>query len=60
MKFIFWHADKHGSFLQADIIILDVCSQVCPNYSNKEVSVSLQYSQKNVDFVPADKHESFL
>ena len=24
--------DKHGSFLQVDIIILSVCSQVFPNY----------------------------
>ena len=25
--------DKHGSFLQVDIIILGVRSQVCPKYS---------------------------
>ena len=28
----FWHADKHGSFLQGETIILSVCSQACPKY----------------------------
>ena len=28
----FWHADKHQRFLQVDSIILDLCSQACPNY----------------------------
>ena len=27
-----WHADKHGSFLQVDTIILSLGSQACPKY----------------------------
>ena len=59
----FWHADKHRSFLQGDIIILGVCSQACLKYPKREVCISLYVSKENVgdenDFLPADKHESF-
>ena len=49
----FWHADKHGSFLQVNTIVLGVCSQACPKYpppqkKKEEVRISLQYLEKNV------------
>ena len=44
----FWPADKHGSLLQADTIILGVCNQACPKYPKNEVCISLQYLQKSM------------
>ena len=46
MKFIFWHTNKHGSILQFDTIILDVCNQACPKYQNKKFTYLCIISQK--------------
>ena len=63
----FWHADKHRSLLRVDTITLGVCNQACPKYPKYEVCIFLRYFQKwmgkagsEVDFLPANKHESFL
>ena len=57
-------ADKRGSFLQVDIIILSVRSQVCPKCLNNNFAMSFQYLKKNVkdevDFLPAVKHQRLL
>ena len=56
---------KHHRFLQIDTIILGVCGQTCPIYPKKnKFTFSLQYVKRElidkVDFLHADKHESFL
>ena len=62
-KRYFWHADKHQSLLQVDIIILVVYNQACPKHP-KLVCISFQYLQKSMgsetNFLPADKHTNFL
>ena len=65
----FWHADKHGSFLQVNTIVLGVCSQACPKYppppkKKKKFAYLCNILRKmwgmggggEVDFLPADKH----
>ena len=60
----FWPVDKHGSLVEIDTIILGVCNQPCPKYPKYDVCISMQYLQTNIwdelDFLPADKHKSFL
>ena len=41
----FLPVDKHGSFLQVDIIILDEHSQVCPRYPKYQVCNIFPISQ---------------
>ena len=40
----FWHADKHGSLLQVDTVILGVCNQACTQ--NKEFAYPCNISRK--------------
>ena len=54
----FWHADKHQVRLQGDTIILGVCNQACLKYP-KQVYISPEKYEGDVDFLPADKHKSF-
>ena len=60
----FWHADKHGSVLQVDTMILGVGNQACQRYPKWKFRISLQCLLKNVgnevDFLPADKHQRVL
>ena len=72
----FWHPDKHPSLLQVDTIMcvcvcVCVCMRVCvcvtrhaQSTQNKRFAYLCNYLQKSmgddVDFLPADKHESFL
>ena len=41
-----------------------MCGEACPNYLNKEFTISLQHVKKEVsdavDFLHPDKHESLL
>ena len=45
-KVYFWHAEKHPTFLQVDLIILDVLSQAYLKYPKQEVFIPMQYIQK--------------
>ena len=66
MKFIFWHAGKNRSLLQDDTIILGVCNQSWPKYPQSKkfgylCNISrIAWGEHEVDFLPANKHESFL
>ena len=63
-KVDFVPVDKHGSFLQVDIIILGVRCQVCPKYPIHLYLISFQYLKQNVkdevNFLPPVKHQRFL
>ena len=62
IKLIFLLAYNHQSFLAIDTISLSVCGQVCHKCPNT-IAISLQYIKKKVsyevDFLHADKHQSF-
>ena len=64
MKLIILHADKCESLLQIDSMILMRMVKHSQSTQNSEFAMSLQYLKKEVkdevDFSPADKHQSFL
>ena len=47
----FLPVDKHGNFLQVDIIILDVCIQVCPKYPKQQVCNIFPIYQGKIDTI---------
>ena len=63
-KVDFLHADKYGSLLQIDTMILMGMVKHCQSSQNNKFAMSLQYLKKEVrdeaDFLHADKHQSFL
>ena len=60
----FLHADKHGSLLQIDTMILMEMVKHSQSSQNSKFTMSLQCPKKEardeVDFLHADKHQSFL
>ena len=58
------HADKNESLLQIGSMILIGIVKHCQSSQNTNFAMSLQYLKKEVkdevDFSPADKHQSFL
>ena len=64
MKLIFCLWINVKKFLQINSIILGVCGQACPITQNNKFAISLLHLKKGmsdeVDFLHADKHESFL
>ena len=60
----FLHADKRGSLLQIDSMILMEMVRHSQNSQNSKLALSLQYLKEEVkdeaDFLYADKHQSSL
>ena len=58
------HADKHENFVQIVTMIFDVDGQAFPKFPKQQVCNVFQYLKievrDKVDFLLADKHESFL
>ena len=56
----FLHADKHESFLLIVAMILMGMVKHTQSFQNNKFAMSLQYLKKEVDFLHADKQQSFL
>ena len=64
MKLIFFHADEDESLLQIDTMILMEMVKHSQSSKNSKFAMAFQYLKKEVrdqvDFLHADKHQSFL